>query len=300
MPNGPSGEKPPSTNLSDPKKSRRMGPPDRLSPLNYIASLVRSDTYLKGYQAYQEVLKRERLRAKNDNTGRTEGDAASDFLQRWLMLNKPIPPAEARKNPGEYIDHLVSPVVHATDIPRCWCQDGKIARLPGSAEGLFLPVWINLSRTKKEILEHVGRILDQWSFLGTSRPDTENDRARRWEIYDIYNGPGGRDIAKTAEILYPKSFNYRADKREMKAEAKKEYDQKIGKTDKPSRVRNWYDNRCSMGKAAKWRIAERKRLRVFVRETIETCQRMIDFHEQPDLLKVHIIPEDYRKYPGKE
>src|SRR4030067_340130 len=261
----------------------RKSPPDRLSNLDYISSLARSRAYQDSYADF--------VSGKN---------AEETFLRQWLKLKNPIPPQDARKNPSAFLDHIVPPVLGETELPRSWFEDGKLSRLPGMAEGLYLPIWVDFNATKKEILRLIGHRIDEYSFLSVSRPEKRDRGIGRWEVWDTFQGKGKKSARKTAELLFPKEFQYKKDKEELREETKKEYKKRIDGGEKMQKAMHWHDTRVEKGKAPLHRLEARKRSVEYVKGVIRSCQRMIDYHEQPREIKIHEIPKDFQWRPMKK
>jgi hypothetical protein len=261
------------------KKRRR---PVRLSPLDYIASLVRSDAYVTDYENFLFAYEKERDEKRRGIFRQEEGNATWDFLNRWPLILEPIPPVYARKSPEKYLDRLLPAVFSEMDIPRGWFKSAY--KLPWP-EGRFMPVWINFFRSEKEITKGIKALLKQYhiSQFKKSVPKARG-MPDPWKVWDTFKEAGESDVRKTAEILFPKSFRYKSDKREMKAEAWKEYEE-MKKTHSRNEADAWYDNRLAKAKSAKSRQVKRKKLIAYVREVIDSCRRKIEMHSPTGDLK---------------
>jgi hypothetical protein len=194
----------------------------RVSAIDYVASLARAPLYIADYE---ELRKREeRLHGVSDwgMIGETAGKPADDLLARWPLLLKPIPPDEARKTPAAFTGHLVPPVAMATETPGSWDDWQTLANLPWPA-ARFHPVWINFFRTNEEIIEGLEKIRERIGNLPVRESVSKaKGMPDRWKVWDTYAGPGENDLRKTAGILFPKTFNARAARAEVRALREKE------------------------------------------------------------------------------
>ena len=156
-------------------------------------------------------------------------------------------------------------------------------------DGRLLALRIDLYYPKEEILKRVGEIYDVYKKASSGdhaagkrtskekRPGTLWER--RWEVWDTYVDSGGEDIRRTAEILFPAEFQTGDDRKEMKAEARKEMNERINRGENPVKVETWYDNRIGRATAAKWRIEKRDRIVKSLRPIIDFCRKAIASHE---------------------
>lgn len=161
------------------------------------------------------------------------------------------------------------------DIPREWFKSAR--KLPWP-EGRFLPVWINFFRSEDEIIAGIKALSKNMRFQGFKKSVSKAKRiSDPWKVWDTYMGAGEKDIRKTAETLFPESFRYNDDRKEMEEEAKKNFEV-MKKTISPNRAATWYDNRLAKAKAAEWRQAERKRFITYVEKVIGSCRQKIEMH----------------------
>ena len=247
----------------------------RLSPLDCIASLVRSDAYVTDYENYLSANEIQRDEKRRGIFHREEGNARSDFLNRWPLLWEPIPPLPARKAPMRYLDCLLPAVCLEEYMPPGWF---KLAHKFPWPEGRYLAVRINFFRPESEIIDGIKTLTKQMRFPGFKKSVSKaKGMPDPWKVWDTFKGAGKEDIRKTSEILFPKSFRYGDDKKEMMEEAKKKYEA-MKKTHSPNEAMAWYDNRLSKAKAAKWRQDERKKLIANVRWVIGSCRQKIKMH----------------------
>lgn len=247
----------------------------RLSSLDYISSLVRSNAYITDYENYLSAYEVERDEIRRGIFTREEGNATSDFLNRWPLLWEPIPPLPAGKSPEKCLYCLLPTVCLEEDIPRGWLKSAH--KLPWP-EGLILPVRINFFRPESEIIDGIKALLKEKLFPGFKKSVPKaKGRPDPWKVWDTFWGPGEEDIRKTAEILFPDSFRYETDQAEMEAEAGRTYEEMLKKGSK-EKAMTWQDNRLSKAKVATWRQVERKKLIAYVREVIESCKEKIDTH----------------------
>jgi hypothetical protein len=258
----------------------------RLSAVDYIASLVRSEAYAKDYEAYTRAFEEEQNNRKRGIILRVSGDATQDFLKRWPLVWEPIDTVKAKRSPLAYIENLMPPVVMAKDVPDWWCDN--VDNLPWP-EGRFHPVWINFFRTEEEITDGINHLLNQLRLGGIRMPvPRRRGGPGRWEVWDTYHERGRENIRKTAEILFPKSFDYGGDNAEMKKEAKDELDRKGGRRHASPSAINEYDNRIATAGAARWRTDERRQIFSYVRQVIKACGRMVEMH-RPAVKKLNIM-----------
>ncbi len=265
----------------EPKEPRRKKP-IRVSAVDYIASLVRSPLYLTDFETFRKRDAQVRGAADLAMIGDIPGAPERDFLARWPLLRKPIPPVEAKKAPAVFVDHIVPAAVLAKDTPESWDDPQIAANLPWPA-ARFHPVFINLFRTEPEILAEVKKLLRDTRIDGV-RMSGQREKTREkgipdlWKVWDICAGQAGGDIRKAAEILFPDSFRYRRDRKELEAEAREEYEAMLKKERPRNKAEAWYDNRLGKAKAASWRVEERRRRMGYVRTAVESAREMIAGH----------------------
>lgn len=249
--------------------------PLRLSPIDYIASLARSDAYVDDYERYDALYETERDEKRRGIFNRVEGDATQDFLNRWPLILEPIIPAYARKSPMRYLNDLLPAVFYEMDIPP---GRFKAAHKLPWPEGRFLPVWINFFRPESEIIAGIKALSKTMRFPGFKESVSKaQGMPDPWTVWDTFKGEGMENIRKTAETLFPDSFMYGDNQKEMEDEAKIKYEAKR-ESGSAHRAETWYDNRLAKAKAAEWRQDERKKLIAYVREVIGSCRQKIEMH----------------------
>ena len=284
-------------------KARREKP-HRVSAIDYVASLARAPLYIADHEAFRK--REERLRGAPDwgMIGETAGKPEADLLARWPLLMKPIPPDEARETPEAFTDHLVPPVVMATETPGSWDDWQTLANLPWPA-ARFHPVWINFFRTDEEILEGLKQLRERMGVLPIreSVPKAKG-MPDRWKVWDTFSANGKRDLRKTAGILFPETFNARAGRAEVLAlrekeevkfqeelEEKKERgdpDIVLGGRRRTLRAagfhaETYFNRRFDNMTATPKRQVNRKKILSYLDRQVDLCRQMIDAHKPVSL-----------------
>lgn len=216
-----------------------------------------------------------------------------DFLRRWPLLLHPVPPHRAAKDPHQFLQYLRSPVEivrdHTVKAPRMAEKYGASQRMVLSSDlrlGKILIAEIDVSRSKEEIFAALGCELDKYRGAGWGLPAANARKraaktskldlpSRRWEVWD---SAVGRDLRKTAAAWFPKEYNRKNARAEVRAEAGKYLAAKGGRGRARGRDLTVYDQMLKTP-ATKNRLAKWKKIEDEIRRVIKSCEEMIGLHK---------------------
>lgn len=287
----------------------------RPSKLDLVSALCWNESYTQDYEGIRTWMERVNRNEINllsyglrdgkrkfrpmepsDDANKAASEISS-FLDRWPQIRLPIPPELGRKNPDNYLNSLcdAAEVVPHDSSPGKrglgFLIDAKSWKFGSShniTEGRFLTVRIDLTRSAEEILESLKYLIDgyqrDWEGFGIALPRStarmskqKKGPADRWEAYRVFMGKGGQDQKRTAEILFPASFRYKNDKKEVKAELDEWLLKQKGPGGKiPPKILAAYDTKLSKMTCSTRRRNDRKTKEKWVVVAVKACKYFIE------------------------
>jgi hypothetical protein len=281
----------------------------RLSPEDSVAALCRRPEYITDYESIRKWIE-PALGPNADIYFRTDRDGKrtihpildapeasakiTSFLDHWPMLRYPVPPREGKKDPANFVSFLRDPVevvkgppgktgVHVLIDPGQF----RVATSSNISQGMFLTVRTDLSRPIEELIGAFSNLVKDyqnvpdWSGFQVNLPAPKSRSAvkkkktiNRWETYDVFNGVGNRDPRKTAEILFPGSYQYKKDRTEVIDECDLWLAKKGGRK-APPKVMSAYETKTEHMKCSTERSRERKSIEKWILSAVQACERLI-------------------------